>query len=246
VRETERLYRVARLVRLAIVGTLVLAVAVVVVGYFFLVRQVDAPVAWAEAARELQGSVLRYDEPVERAARVYQRRPTNYYRAATGLLAATPERLIYVGIEPRDQLAGPDAPAAIVTAEFRNDTLLHLTPERLYLLTAPGVRVTRGAAHADFAAPRGYAPELDSLVRFVRRMHAAQRAEAVGERKLRLQVAALLRRPLRYRVQRGDALSTIAQRFGVTEAEIRSWNHLQGNRVRLGDTLLVRRGVGPS
>ena len=239
-RENEGLYRAARLIKRTVIGVIVLVIAVVVLGYVFLVRTVDRKAAWTDAARELESSVLHYGEPVERIARVYQRRGTNYFRAANGLLVATPERLLFVGIEPRDKLAGEDAPAAIITSEFSNDTLLSLSERRLYALTAPGVVVNRGGRREIFAASSGYSSELDSLATYVERRHAAERRAVAADRELHQQIAALMRRPLRYVVQRGDALSTIAARFGATPSDIREWNHLPNDRVRLRDTLLVK------
>lgn len=239
-RENEGLYRAARLIKRTVIGVIVLAVAVIVLGYMFLVRTVDRKAAWTDAARELESSVLHYGEPVERIARVYQRRGTNYFRAANGLLVATPERVLFVGIEPRDKLAGEDAPAAIITSEFPNDTLLSLAERRLYALTAPGVVVRRGARREVFAASSGYSSELDSLATYVEGRHTAERRAVAADRALHQEIAALMRRPLRYVVQRGDALSTIAARFGATPADVREWNHLPSDRVRLRDTLLVK------
>ena len=42
-----------------------------------------------------------------------------------------------------------------------------------------------------------------------------------------------------YRVQRGDTLGRIAERFHVTVADLREWNHLRGNDIRLGARLRV-------
>lgn len=239
-KENEGLYRAARFIKHVVIGVAVLVVAVVVVGYVFLVRQVDPTSAWREAGRELSSSVLHYGERPERIARVYRRRATNYFKAANGILVATPERLLFVGMEPRDNLAGADAPAAIITSEFPNDTLLTLTPRRLYALSAPGVVVQRELRQEEFAAAGGYEAELARLVGFVRAQHLAERRQVREDRDLRAAIAALMRRPLRYRVQRGDALSTIAARFGATPAQIREWNHLPTDRVRLGDALLVK------
>lgn len=239
-RENEGLYRFARLIKRTVIGIILLAVAVVVLGYIFLVRTVDRKAAWTDAARELEGSVLHYGEPVERVARVYQRRGTNYFRAANGLLVATPERLLFVGVEPRDKLAGEDAPAAIITSDFPNDTLLTVSQRRIYALTAPGVIIRRGPRREIFAASSGYGDELDSLATYVESRHAAERRAVAADRELHQAITALMRRPLRYVVSRGDALSTIAARFGATPAQIREWNHLPSDRVRLRDTLLVK------
>ena len=45
----------------------------------------------------------------------------------------------------------------------------------------------------------------------------------------------------RYRIRRGDNLQTIAQRFGVTVNDLRSWNNLRGSRIIAGAYLTVRR-----
>lgn len=42
-----------------------------------------------------------------------------------------------------------------------------------------------------------------------------------------------------YRVRRGDTLITIADRFGVTLSDLRSWNHLRGNAIVAGHRLRV-------
>jgi membrane-bound lytic murein transglycosylase D len=42
-----------------------------------------------------------------------------------------------------------------------------------------------------------------------------------------------------YRVRSGDNLATIANRFGVSVAELQAWNGLRGTRIRAGETLRV-------
>lgn len=239
-KENEALYRAARLLKRAVIGIAVMALAVVVLGYLFLVRQVDRKAAWADAARELEGSILHYGEPAERVARVYRRRGSNYFREANGLLVATPERLIFVGIEPRDKLAGEDAPESITTAEFPNDTSLSVVTGRVYGITARGATVQHGADAAKFAAAPGYESELDSLVSYVERRQSAERQIAAENRALHVAVAQLEKRPLRYQVVRGDALSTIAARFGATPAQIRAWNRMSSDKVRIRDSLTVK------
>ena len=241
-KENEGLYRAARLVRRLVVGVLTLVVVVAAVGYFFLMRQVDPQAAWASATRELEAGILRYGERPVRVARVYRRRPTNYFRAANGLLVATPQRVLFIGLEPRDILAGADAPSAILTSEFPDDTLLRMTEHRIYWLTAHGLTLGRGNRTASFAAAAGHEDELDSLSAYVLRRQDQQRATAREDMALRAQLAELLRQPLYYVVQRGDALSTIAARYDATPTELREWNHLPNDRVRIGATLLVRPG----
>lgn len=43
----------------------------------------------------------------------------------------------------------------------------------------------------------------------------------------------------RYKVRKGDSLSEIATKFGVTIAQLKKWNNLKSNLVRLGQTLVI-------
>lgn len=238
----EGLYRAARFIKRLVVGVIALVVVVAAVGYLFLMRQVDPGSAWTYAQRELDGGILHYGERPMRVARVYRRRPTNYFRAANGLLVATSQRVLFIGVEPRDKLAGADAPAAILTSEFADDTTLSITTRRIYSLTAHGIVLSRGNRTESYAASSGYEDELDSLASYVQARQRDERAVAAQDRILGAQLAELLKQPLHYRVQRGDALSTIAARYGATPDQIREWNHLPNDRVRIGATLLVRPG----
>lgn len=46
----------------------------------------------------------------------------------------------------------------------------------------------------------------------------------------------------RYTVIRGDTLSKIARREGVTVAQLKAWNHLRSDRIDVGQVLVVGRG----
>ena len=242
-KESEGLYRTFRFLKKALLGVAVVLVGLVLFGYFFFMRHVDAPKAWTAADRELQGSMLHYGEKVERKAKVFMRRPSDYYRGADGILYATNDRLIFIGVAPGDKFENADAPATILSQEFPNDTLLDMKGGRLYFLTAHGVTVTHpGAPRGKFAAVRGEEAALDSLVDYVNTTHDAQRTAAAKERRLRQAVAALLKEPLYYTVKRGDALFSIARKFEATPEQIQQWNQLEGDRVKIGQRLLVKPG----
>jgi hypothetical protein len=242
-KESEGLYRTFRFLKKALLGLLLVVVALLLFGYFFFMRHVDAPKAWAAADRELQGGMLHYGEKLERKAKVFVRRPSDYYRGANGILYATNDRVIFIGVAPSEKLDSPDAPPTILTQEFPNDTLLRLQSRRLYFLTAHGVDITRpGVPRGQFAAISGQEAALDSLTNYVNRIHDAQRTAAAKELRLRQAVAALIREPIYYTVKRGDALSLIATKFGATADQIRQWNQLEGDRVKIGQRLLVKPG----
>src|ERR687883_386655 len=132
-KESEPLYRFTRFLKRAVIGLGVIFLALLGFGYFFFMRHVDAPKAWAAANRELQGGMLHFGERVERRARVFMRRPSDYYRGANGMLYATNDRLIYIGVAPGSKFEREDAPPVIVSQEFPNDTLLQMKTGRLYL-----------------------------------------------------------------------------------------------------------------
>lgn len=240
-KESEGLYRSFRFLKKALIALAVVSIGLLLFGYIVFMRHVDAGKAWAAADRELQAGVLHFGEKVDRKARVFTRRPSDYFRGANGILYATNQRLIFIGVAPEDKFEAADAPPTILSREFPNDTLLVMEPERLYLLTAHGVRVSHpGVPPANFAAIRGEEAALDALMEHVTAIHAAQRAEAARERRLREAVAALIREPLYYTVKRGDALSLIATKFDATPEQIRQWNHLEGDLVKIGQRLLVK------
>ncbi len=49
--------------------------------------------------------------------------------------------------------------------------------------------------------------------------------------------------PIRYRVRRGDTVPSVADDFEVPVAKLRKWNHLRGNALRPGRTLLIYKPV---
>jgi len=240
-KESEGLYRSFRFLKKALLGLAVVLVGLLLFGYFFFMRHVDAPKAWSAADRELQGGMLHYAEKVERKAKVFMRRPSDYYRGANGMLYATNDRLIFIGVAPGSKFESEDAPPVILSQEFPNDTLLGMDARRLYFMTAHGVRASHpGVPRGEFAAVRGQEANLDSLVEYVNGVHATQRKEAASERRLREAVAALIKEPIYYTVKRGDALFSIARKFEATPEQIQQWNHLEGDRVKIGQRLLVK------
>lgn len=240
-KESEGLYRLFRFLKRTLIGLVVVTLGVMVFGYAVFMRHVDARGAWKSAARELNGGMLRYGERVEKFAKAFQRRPTDYYRSTNGLLVATNQRVIFVGIAPTDKLENLDAPATILQYEFPNDTMLAMKTGRLYFLTAHGVRVAHdNRGSQEFAASRGDEASLDSLIEHVTRRLDQQRVEAIRERRIRAAVAAVIDEPIFYVVKRGDAISSIASRFDTNPEQLKKWNNLTNDRVRIGDRLTVK------
>lgn len=51
---------------------------------------------------------------------------------------------------------------------------------------------------------------------------------------------------LTYRVKKGDTLSKVANRYGVSSAQIKSWNNLSSNRLNVGRRLKIYRTIAPA
>lgn len=240
-REQEGLYRSIRFLKRALIGTTIVVVGILAFGYFFFMRHADAPRAWKAADREIASGMLRYGEKVERKAKVFQRRTSEYYRGSNGLLYATSERIIFVGVVPPSSNRSDDSPDVILTSEFPNDTTLDMDLKRLYLMSSHGVKITYpGKLEESFAAYPGETEALDSLVININRRLTAMKDTAAMERRLREAVAKLIREPLYYRIRSGDALFVVARKFSTTPEKLREWNNLTGDRVRIGDSLLVK------
>lgn len=240
-KESEGLYRWFRFLKRAVIGLFLVIVGLMVFGYTVFMRRVDARGAWETASHELNSGMLRYGEHVSKYAKAFQRRPSDYYRASNGLLVATNYRIIFIGIAPTDKLENTDAPATIIQYEFPNDTMLTMQEERLYFLTARGVRIAHGPGTTqEFAASRGDEGSLDSLLKYVNRNLDQQRVEAIRETRIRTAVAKLIEEPLFYTVRRGDAISTIAARFDTTPDILKKLNNLPNNNVKIGQTLMVK------
>lgn len=246
-RESEGLYRWFRFIKRTVIGLVVVTVGLMIFGYAFFMRHVDARGAWRSAARELNGGMLHYGEHVEKYVKAFRRRPTDYYRASNGLFVATSDRVIFIGIAPSDKLENADAPQTILQYEFPNDTLLKMQKCRLYFLTAHGVCVSHPVSgRMEIAASSGDEDGLDSLIDHVNRRLDAQRVEAIRETRIRTAAARFINAPIYYVVKRGDALSSIATRFDTTPENVQKWNNMTGNKVRIGDRLIVKaRGPRP-
>jgi membrane-bound lytic murein transglycosylase D len=65
------------------------------------------------------------------------------------------------------------------------------------------------------------------------------RRREVLEKQRRLAMHEAMK-PKYYTVRRGDALSTIAARWNTTTEQLRTWNNLAGNKIRIGESLLVK------
>lgn len=191
-------------------------------------------------ARSLLVSALDPGERVERRAYAYQRYWWDYYRETHGVLTLTDRRVLFVGVPPANYLIPDDGPPASERREFALDTLTVVDRGRVFLGTAPGLIFRTRSAREAFAVPAESRAAADTIVRSLERRQALIRETASRERRAQEYAAWLARLPIWHRVERGEALSTLATRYNTTVELIRAWNRLPGDRVRIGQRLLVK------
>jgi hypothetical protein len=202
--------------------------------------------------------VLKPNEKLRSAVNVWQRPAIDYFRATRGILVLTdapgdslrPDggRLIYLGLQPRDPMSPPDAPPTFDVREWPVDTLVELTSGRTLFLLAKALRVTAPseqqvtlgispAATPDAAALR---TQLERKYKYLREV-GWQRREARRARD-RARLAAIYegRRAWYHTIRRGEALASVAKMFNTSPEVLRAINNITGDRIRIGQTLLVK------
>ena len=218
------------------IGLLVLLGA----GYLLLMRHVDPTAARTQVASELAALPLEAGERVEHTAPVYVRSPWDYFRSSHGVIAATDRRLIVLTIAPSDRFAGETERAVMERREFPKDTTLRITEVRANYGLARGVRLEAHGRRATYAVFEEDEPAFEALLANVRQrqdsIHAAAR-EAARQRRLLVEA---LKQPIWYRVRRGDAVASIAQRFNTTPERLREINGMSSDRIRIGDSLMIK------
>lgn len=201
----------------------------------------------AIAERELRLNTLADGERVIRLVAVFQRPWIDYFRATRGLLVLTDRRLLFLGLEPRDLLGSGDSPPTFTEHDFAVDTVVQLRPGRTFFGIAKAVVIdTPEGSYRFGVASQGWgkanlllhsmAARHERIVALAEKQ-AKQRAIVDAQRKAAQGEAAKAKY---YTVKRGDALSTIAARWNTTSDRLREWNNISGNKIRVGQSLLVK------
>ena len=210
------------------------------------------------AERELRLTVLRPDERVAASVTVWQRPLIDYFRATRGILVVTsapPDtahpvggRLIYLGLQPRDPLSPADAPPTFDQREWPIDTLVRVEPTRTFFYVANALSVAAPREpRLVLGYPAGAAADAEAVRSAIAKKYAELRAigwqrreERRARDRARLAQIYEGRRAWYHTVKRGEALSTVATLYGATPDQVREWNGLTGDRIRVGQKLLVK------
>ena len=199
--------------------------------------------------RELQLNVLRPGERVVRSVSVFRRKGVDYFRATRGVLVLTDRRLVYLGAPPRDVTGSSEAPPVFEQREFPIDTLVHVEKAFAVLGLSRALEVDAPEGAVELAISKGGWSRAQLL-----RMgwEARQRQlRAIGAwgarvRQARAELGKILteyrRQPVYHVVRPGDAVSSIAAWYEIPEDRIRQQNGIAGNKIKVGQRLLIRSG----
>ncbi len=233
---TSRRWWLRLLVRITGGGLGVLVLIGAVVAYLVTLRP-DIPGSRRLARQEL-GVLLESAEQVNATAWVRRREWWDGFRETYGILALTDRRMLFVGVPPRELLTPERGPQQFVILQLGRDARLTAERTRVDLGTAAGLYLSNEREGYAFASVDDAG--VDSVladVAFSGREEARALQQARRRRAYETRVAA---GEVWHRVEAGDALTTIADRYGTTEAELTRLNRLSGTTIRVGQRLLVR------
>ena len=224
------------------------ALAVVLVQIALYTQRTGPRDARGIVERELRLNTLRPGERVVRSLPVFRRSGTDYYRQTRGLLVLTDRRLIYLGAPPRDVTGASDAPPTFDQQEFRVDTLVRIESGVSLLAFARALRIHAPDGTVELAVPSGSWPKAQLMIRAWEGRHA--RLASIGAWGSRVRDAratlekvldAYRKEPVHHMVRPGDALSSIAAWYETTPESIRALNGIEGNKIKVGQSLTIRR-----
>lgn len=245
-RRTQRNVPSAVWITIAAFGVAVLVVAIQLVLYL---RRHEPRDARAQVQRELQMNTLQPGERVVRAVPVFRRSGVDYFRQTRGLLVLTDKRLIYLGAPPRDITGSSDAPPTFDQRVFRYDTLTKIQPSWALLGLSHALRVETPNGSLNLGIPSGAWPNAQMMREAWAARHRKLQALGIWAGKVRVaradldkQLEQYRKQPVYHVVRPGDAVSSIASWYETTPEQIQQLNGIVGNKIKVGQKLLIRKG----
>jgi hypothetical protein len=225
----------------------VLALIVMLVQFAVHTYRTEPRDARAFTERELRLTVLRPNERVLHLVSVFRRSPLDYFRATRGVLVLTDQRMVYLGLVPRDFVASPDAPPVFEQREFGHDTLVTVKPGRTFFYVARALDIDAPRGGETLGVPASSWASAEALRQTLERQHKGIYAEGARRGQLRTALAEAKKRAeedrLRERhhtVMRNETLFSIARRYQTTPEAIQKLNNLPTPRIKVGQRIVVK------
>lgn len=227
------------LVRITGGGLGVLLLTGGVIAYLITLRP-DVTAARALARRELP-VLLEPLERVESALWGRRREWWDGFRETYGMLVLTDRRALFVGIPPRELLSPERGPQPFVVLQMSRDVSLQARRRRVDFGTAAGVVVENDRGQRLAFASSDVAG-VDSLLAGLARGRRTDAAAVELARRSREYEQTVAHAAVWHVVAAGDALESVAARYGTTAARVAEWNRLSGTTLGIGQRLLVKPG----
>lgn len=230
--------------RRRLLATLAAVVAFVVLlfaaGYTLWQRHLDPVTARATLSQELSSYALEPEESVSASAFLYQRSPLAYFRSAHAVLAATDRRLLLLTLTPPDPLTREAETALPTIRDLPKDTTVQLDTGRVMFGLARGVTIRGPDVSESWAVRDEEWADARALLADVLSVQRAMREDGEAIRLARLAAIERGRQPIWHIVRRGEALGLIARRYGTSPEKLRDLNGMSTDRIRSGDSLLIK------
>jgi hypothetical protein len=209
-------------------------------GYALWQGHLDPMVARSTLARELSTYALEPGETVRARAFLYWRSPLSYFRSTHAVLAATDRRLLLLTLTPPDPLTRETEMILPTIRDLPKDTTVQLDTGRVQFGFSRGITLRAPDLHERWAAREDQWPQLLAVIEDLSRLQRAMREDGEAIRIARLAAVERARQPIWHRVRRGEVLGAIATRYGTTTDRLRELNSMSSDRVRAGDSLLIK------
>jgi LysM repeat protein len=209
-----------------------------VLAYLITLRP-DVPAARRLAQSELQ-VLLEPLERVESAAWARRREWWDGFRETYGILALTDRRVLFVGIPPRELATPERGPQQFVVMQVPRDVTVRVRKGRADLGSVPGVIVENDRGRLTFAS--NDVTGVDSIMADISRGKRSENASSELGKRTREYETEVSQRAVWHVVAAGDALASVATRYGTSEAQLTEWNRLTSTTIKIGQRLLVKPG----
>ena len=209
-------------------------------GYALWQRHLDPVVAQATLTRELSTYALEPGETVQASALLYWRSPLSYFRSTHAVLAATDRRLLLLTLTPPDPLTREAEEQLPSIRDLPKDTTVQLDTGRVMFGLSRGITVRARDVRERWAARDEQWPRVGAVVAELSTLQRAMREDGEAIRLARLAALERARQPIWHVVRRGEALGSIATRYGTTPERLRELNTMGSDRIRAGDSLLIK------
>jgi hypothetical protein len=226
---------------LATIGILVGFVALFFAsGYALWQRHLDPVTAQSTLTRELSTYALEPGETVRASALLYRRSPLSYFRSTHAVLAATDRRLLLLTLTPPDPLTREAEESLPSIRDLPKDTTVQLDTGRVMFGFSAGITLRARDVHERWAAREDQWPQVRAVIADLTTVQRRMREDGEAIRLARLAAVERARQPIWHLVRRGEALASIARRYGTTPERLRELNAMRSDRIRAGQALLFK------